>query len=184
MVAAGAFHEQEYFTDDEISDLNYVISRLSKVQRALVIRYYLRNETVAQIAKEMNLTEGTVKRRLFNTRADIRNGVEHMEKRIGMGAYAPAELSLAGGKGIPSYWDQIQDLISKQIFVACMHEAKTIQEIADEIGVAPVYFEDKLEYLLEHLKKYMLMHHLYQLFVVIYNSFFYVILSIYKIERS
>ena len=43
MVAVGAVHEENYFTEDEVSKLNYVISRLSSTQRELVIRYYLKN---------------------------------------------------------------------------------------------------------------------------------------------
>ncbi len=142
------YEEMEFFAEDEISRLNLTISRLSKEQRELVIRYYLKNETVSQIAKEMNLTEGTVKRRLFDTRAEIRNGVNDMTKRIGMSAYAPATLTLSGGGNMPDYWNNI-GLMEKQIFVSCMSEAKTISEIADEIGVAPVYFEEKLQWLLE-----------------------------------
>lgn len=150
MVAVGAFHEENYFTEDEISRLNYVISRLSSTQRELVIRYYLKNQTVAQIAKALSLPEGTVKRRLFDMRADIKKGVENMAERTGMSAYAPAILDLNGGKMIPTYWNQIEEIMSTQIFVACMSEAKTMAEIADEIGVAPVYFEEKMKYLMEH----------------------------------
>ena len=150
MVAVGAVHEENYFTEDEVSKLNYVISRLSTTQRELVIRFYLKNQTVAQIAKALSLPEGTVKRRLFDVRADIKKGVENMAERTGMSAYAPAILDLNGGKMIPTYWNQIEEIMSTQIFVACMSEAKTMAEIADEIGVAPVYFEDKMKYLLEN----------------------------------
>ncbi len=143
------YEEMEFFEEDEISRLNLTISRLSREQRELVIRYYLKNETVAQIAKVMGLAEGTVKRRLFDTRAEIKNGVNDMTKRIGMSAYAPAELTLSGGGTMPDHWNRI-GLMEKQIFVACMSEAKTISEIADEIGVAPVYFEDKLDWLLKN----------------------------------
>jgi hypothetical protein len=40
--------------------------------------------------------------------------------------------------------------MTKQIFAACAKEAKTVRQIADEIGVAPVYFEEKLRYLLDN----------------------------------
>ncbi len=142
------YEEMEFFEEDEISRLNLTISRLSREQRELVIRYYLKNETISQIAKEMGLAEGTVKRRLFDTRAELRNGVNDMTKRIGMSAYAPATLTLSGGGTMPDHWNRI-GLMEKQIFVACMSEAKTIAEIADEIGVAPVYFEKKLDWLLK-----------------------------------
>ncbi len=146
--AEAVYEEMSYFAEDEISRLNLTISRLSKEQRELVIRYYLKKETVAQIARAMKLPEGTVKRRLFDTRTDIKNGVNDMTKRIGMSAYAPATLNLSGGGNMPAYWSRV-GLMEKQIFVSCMSEAKTVAEIADEIGVAPVYFEEKLNWLLK-----------------------------------
>jgi len=68
----------------------------------------------------------------------------------GKSSYAPAELKLWGGYGAPKYWNYIYDLMTRQIFVACREKPRTIREIADEIGVAPVYFEEKLNYLLEN----------------------------------
>jgi hypothetical protein len=55
-----------------------------------------------------------------------------------------------GGYQIPGYWNNINDAMAQQIFAVCREKSVTIQEIADEIGVAPLYFEDKLNYLLEN----------------------------------
>jgi hypothetical protein len=70
--------------------------------------------------------------------------------RIGQLSYAPVDLQLFGGYSAPRYWDSVNDLMTKQIFSVCAKEPKSIREIADEIGVAPVYFEEKMEYLLKN----------------------------------
>jgi RNA polymerase sigma-70 factor (ECF subfamily) len=129
--------------------LNAALSRLSAIHRKVIVAFYLRGESIAQIARRLNVPEGTVKRRLHDARNDARKGFDEMEK-TGRSAFAPADLDLSGGYGVPVYWDKISDTMTKQIFVVCREKAHTVREIADEIGVAPAYFEDKLKYLVEN----------------------------------
>lgn len=135
--------------DEEISELNYQLSRLSEIHRNIVILYYLKEMKISDIARQLDIPEGTVKRRLFDAKNEVRKGMANMTN-YGKSSYAPADLNLWGGYSIVKHWNNISDLMTKQIFAACANEAKTIREIADEIGVAPVYFEEKLNYLLEH----------------------------------
>ncbi len=136
-------------TAEEIGELNHAVSRLSAMHREAIILYYLRGMKITDIARTLGVPEGTVKRRLFDAKNDIRKGVSEMTT-TGKSAYAPAEVQLSGGYSIPDYWNQISDLMTKQIFAVCAKEPHTIREIADEIGVAPVYFEEKLHWLLEN----------------------------------
>ncbi len=140
--------DSEMLKSEEINELNYQISRLSNLHRNVIIMYYLREMSVADIAKELKVPAGTVKRRLFDARNDIKKGMETMTN-YGRASYAPAEVKLWGGYGIPSYWHKINGTIEKQIFACCAFEAKSIKEIADEIGCAPVYFEEKLQSLVD-----------------------------------
>ncbi len=140
---------EQLVNDQEISDLNYAVSRLSKIHRETIILYYLQQMQIKDIANRLDLPEGTVKRRLFDAKSDIKKGVEKMN-HVGKSSYAPAELKLWGGYGVPNYWKEIDDLMTKQIFATCSKNPVTIKEIADEIGVAPVYFEEKLKYLLNN----------------------------------
>ncbi|MGM9653157.1 MAG: RNA polymerase sigma factor [Eubacteriales bacterium] len=141
--------------EEEISALNYALSRLSALHRQTVILYYLREMKIADIARTLGIPEGTVKRRLFDAKNDIRKGMNDMTT-VGKSAYAPAEVNLWGSGGIPNYWNDISDLMTTQIFAVCARESHTVREIADEIGVAPVYFEAKLRWLLERkfMKEY------------------------------
>ncbi len=142
--------------EDERTRLTFELSLLSRIQRECVVLYYLQNKSVKEIAEILGIPEGTVKSRLFDARKNVRKGMENsMEnnsnetknKRL---SYAPADLNMCGCNEIPSHWHFLQDIMVKQILVVCAREGKTVREISEAIGVAPVYFEEKMEYLLKH----------------------------------
>ena len=146
--------DEALVAEEERARLTYELSLLSRIQRECVILYYLRSRSVKEIAACLGIPEGTVKSRLFDARKNLKKGMEEpMEnnetknKRL---SYAPADLNMCGSNGIPNHWHFLQDTMVKQILVACAYEGKTVREIAEAIGVAPVYFEDKIDYLLKH----------------------------------
>lgn len=137
---------------EELSRLNYAISRLSREHREITVMYYLNEMKISEIAERLSIPEGTVKRRLFDMKNNLRKGYETMDKteNTGKSAYAPTDLQKWGGYHVVKHWEKIDNLILDQIFVACRAKAKTINEIADGIGVAPVYLEKIMEYPLEN----------------------------------
>ena len=146
--------DEALVAEEERARLTYELSLLSRIQRECVVLYYLQSRSVKEIAACLGIPEGTVKSRLFDARKNLKKGMEKpMEnnetknKRL---SYAPADLNMCGSNNIPSHWHFLQDTMVKQILVACAYEGKTIREIAEAIGVAPVYFEDKIDYLLQH----------------------------------
>ena len=142
--------EDGLIEDEEINALNYSISRLSAMQRQIVVMRFLGEMKVKDIAAELGIPEGTVKRRLFDAKENIKKGMENEMKNIGKFAYAPAEVDFMGGYNIVRHWDNMSDRLAKQIFVICYKNGATLQEIADSIGVAPLYFEEKLQYMLDN----------------------------------
>lgn len=146
--------DEALVAEEERARLTYELSLLSRIQRECVILYYLQNRSVKEIAACLGIPEGTVKSRLFDARKNLKKGMEEpMEnnetknKRL---SYAPADLNMCGSNNIPSHWHFLQDTMVKQILVVCAYEGKTVREIAETIGVAPVYFEEKIDYLLKH----------------------------------
>ena len=139
--------DDDLIEKEEISELNYAISRLSKIQREVVVLFYLNEIKVEDIAKRLDISVGTVKRRLFDARTNIKKGVEKMANiKMGKLSYAPAQLDILVGGSID--YTAI-DIMGKQVMVVCRDKGATIQQIADEIGVAPIYLEEKLNYLIE-----------------------------------
>lgn len=130
---------------EDISALNYSLSRLASAYREILIRFYLREQPVNAIAADLGIPAGTVKRRLFDARKKLKEGFDHMN-HIGTSAYAPAQVDWFWG-GSASQASGLMDSskIIPQIMVICRDKQKSVNEIADEMGVAPVYLEDFLE---------------------------------------
>ena len=63
---------------EELSFLNYSLSRLTSMYREMMIRFYLKEQSVAKIARELDIPEGTVKRRLFDAKNTLKERFETM----------------------------------------------------------------------------------------------------------
>lgn len=138
---------------EEISKLYSEIAYLSKLQRRIVIMYYYENKKQEQIAKELNIPVGTVKWHLFEAKKELKRGMKIMRepselkfnpKRFDMCSFS----GKIGTKGDISNF--FRSAISQNIVYTVRYEAKTINEIADELGVSPVYVESEAEFLEEY----------------------------------
>lgn len=130
---------------EDISKLNFSLSRLAAIHREIIIRFYLKEHTVRQIADELCIPEGTVKRRLFDAKKDLKERFNNMNN-IGKTAYAPADVNwFLGHSARKAALLMNSSKICPQVMVICRSEAKTVNEIADEMGVAPLYLEEMLE---------------------------------------
>lgn len=133
---------------EELSLLNYSLSRLTSMYREMMIRFYLKEQSIAQIARDLDIPEGTVKRRLFDAKNTLKERFETM-KNMGTSSYAPAKATWFWGGNSGKAQDVMKQKIAQQACVFCRAEAKTVNEIADELGVAPVYLEPVLEQMLD-----------------------------------
>ncbi len=129
---------------EDITRLNFALSRLAALQREIIIRYYLKEQTIPQISADLNIPVGTVKSRLFDAKKNLKERFDNMNN-TGKTAYAPSDVSWRWG-----YTCTNESLLMKsskiypQIMVICRNEAKSVNEIADEMGIAPVYLEEAL----------------------------------------
>ena len=135
-------------TTEDISQLNFSLSRLSTIYREILIRFYLKEQSIKQIAMELVIPEGTVKRRLFDAKKNLKERFQTMNT-VGKTAYAPADVNwFFGHSATKASLLMSSSKICPQIIVLCRSEAKTLNEIADEIGVAPIYLEEIIEKLI------------------------------------
>lgn len=140
-VAADVLHPiDKLIGEEELSELNYALSRLSHMRREILIRFYLKEQSIAEIADALKLPIGTVKSRLFDAKKNLKERLSNM-KQIGKSAYAPAEVNWFWGYNCKDADKVMSQSIAQQISVICRSEAKEIGEIADEMGVAAVYLE-------------------------------------------
>lgn len=137
-------HMDKLISEEEINELNYSLSRLAAISREVVIRFYLKEQSVQQIAEQLNIPVGTVKRRLFQARQDIKERIVNMNK-YGKSSYSMAQIRTSWGGDVYEPQKVFSGEIAKQICIVLRNEAMTINEIADEMGIAPIYLRQIID---------------------------------------
>lgn len=138
---------------DTINRLHKEIAYLSKLQRQIIIAYYFENKKQDQIAKDLNIPLGTVKWHLFEAKKDLKRSMEKMRNlnELKFNPIKFASVGINGSIGNKSIDDYFKSTLVQNICYVIKDEPKTINEIADLLGVSPVYVETEIEYLEENL---------------------------------
>ncbi len=145
------YYDENNLEDDErIRILRREIAFLSEIRRKIVFLFYYKKHSIAYISTELHLPEGTVKWHLNKARKELKEGYS-MERRIGKLGLSPVEAigfshgGSVGLKGGPEYY--LGDKVRLNIVYSVYHSPKTKQEIAQELGLTPVYIEDMISIL-------------------------------------
>ena len=145
----------ELDTDDNTEAIHHLqteIAYLSKLQRRIVIAYYFENRKQADIAQELGIPLGTVKWHLFEAKKELKRGMDTMRKSSEL-KFNPIKFhshGINGSVGTKSPDDFFRSTLSQNICYCVRNTAKTINEIADDLGVSPVYVETEVEFLEEY----------------------------------
>lgn len=122
------------------------IGYLSERQRAVIYMHYYDKLSVAEIAKRLEISVGTVKWHLSDAREKLKEGIEmNIDKNLEINPIYFTDMGhngYTGSKGDTA--DIFDSAIKMNIAWACYHEPKTLEEISREIGVAQVYVGDQL----------------------------------------
>ena len=145
----------DLFSDDTdgetVKRLQSEIAYLSKLQRRIVIAYYYENRKQADIADELGIPLGTVKWHLFEAKKELKRGMEKMRESNEL-KFNPVKFKMVGingSTGNQPMFDYLRSALSQNICYDVRNEAKSVAEIADDLGVSPVYIEGEAEHLEE-----------------------------------
>ncbi len=128
------------------------IAYLSETRRRVVIAYWFENRRQADIAAELGIPVGTVKWHLFEAKRDLRKGMETMRQNSEL-TYNPikfARIGLNGSAGTQSISDVLRSPLTQNVAYCVRCKAMTVAEIADALGVSPVYVEGEVKFLEEY----------------------------------
>ena len=137
---------------DAIRRLQTEIAYLSKLQRRIVIAYYFENRKQADIARELGIPLGTVKWHLFEAKKELKRGMDTMRKASEL-KFNPIKFNsygINGSVGKKSLDEFFRSTLTQNICYCVRNTAKTVNEIADDLGVSPVYVETEVEFLEEY----------------------------------
>lgn len=135
---------------ESIERLKTEIAYLSKLQRKIVIAYYFEHKQQKEIAAELDVPVGTVKWHLFEAKKELRRGVDTMRKSGDL-KFNPIKFSDCGTNGYigdnGTNENVLRSALVQNILYSVRKEAKTINQIADDLGVSPVFIESEVEFL-------------------------------------
>lgn len=127
------------------------IGMLSNRQRAITYMKYYKDMSVMEIAKELNISVGTVKWHL----SDIRSGLKEKIDMVKNGNLSvnPVYFVSMGHSGSPGKSGDTKDMfdsrLKQNIAWSCYYQARTVTEIAKELEVPIAYIEGELRKLVE-----------------------------------
>ncbi|MCL2159449.1 MAG: RNA polymerase sigma factor [Oscillospiraceae bacterium] len=139
---------------EELAMLRKKISALSKLQREIIIGYYLENLSVSDLAKNFGINKSAVKWHLFDARKKIKKEMEkcNMDDNLNY-VYKPGKLFLGshGETGPDQDTKRVNDsLIRQNICLLCYGDnGKTIEELAEMTGIPSPYLEFDVDWLLD-----------------------------------
>ena len=137
-------------SDDELRRMRMEVAFLTEKRRRIVYCFYYEDKSISAIAREMALPEGTVKWHLNKARKELKEGFS-MDRKIGKLGLTPITAAsidhsgAPGANGGPKFY--LEDKINLNIVYSVYHMPRTIEEIAEEMGLTPVYLEDKINFL-------------------------------------
>ena len=126
------------------------IGFLSSCRRQIVYSFYYEGKSIVQISEEQGLPQGTVKWHLNKARNDLKEGI-NMRRQIGKLGLSPIKAinfshdGSPGSNGGPDFY--LGDKLNLNIVYSVYDEPKTQEEIAEDLGMTPVFLEDKIDYL-------------------------------------
>ncbi len=144
------FKTEEKETEEKLKS---EIAYLSGLRRRIIIAYYYENKKQSEIAEQMGIPLGTVKWHLFEAKKELKRGME-MERKASELKFNPVIFDGVGNngnvgeKGGSEFF--LRSALAQNIVYLARKEEKTIAEMADSLGVSPVYAESEAELLEEY----------------------------------
>lgn len=168
--------------EDEV-EIKKEISKLSSTWREIIILHYFEGKSIAEIAQQTSLSEGTIKWRLHEAREKIKKEMVNM-KENNYSNIKPIKLKVMTiGKALGKKPDMqkplpplpdsyVQNAVAQNIAAAAYEKPATIEEISKLTGIPSYYIEEEIKILVENelmIKK----SNRYQTnFVIIKNSLY------------
>ena len=121
---------------------------LSHTYREVMVRYYMKNESVERIAAELSVPKGTVLSRLDTGRKKIKEGIENVET-YSENSYRPEILTIGmngrcGQNGEP--FSCVKNSLDQNILITAYEKPLTVSEIARSLGTPMAFIEESLTY--------------------------------------
>ena len=139
-------------SDELIRQIRKEIAYLSVLQRKIVVAYYFEGRKQNDPAEKLGIPLGTVKWHLFEAKKSLKRGMETMRNasRLTFDPIKFHSFGINGSVGTKSPDEFFRSALPQNICYCVRNEAKTVNEIAESLGVSPVYVESEVTALSEY----------------------------------
>ena len=136
----------DYIKQEELDLLSKSMTKLANIHRDILVHFYIKNQSVKEIAAVLKLPTGTVTSRLSDARKNLKENFETMEnqkekpeknKRI-----IDFKLEFYGDAN--QAWMTISTLIDRQILFACREKSQTVSQLASQLDLPQLFLEDSI----------------------------------------
>lgn len=140
--------EERLIRQEELSLLRRELSFVSSDYRNILIAFYIEDRKIQDIAAGANLSEGTVKSKLFRARKKLKEGM-NMARKFGTKSFKPenVEFITSGNQPMGIPWSLLKRKLPKNILLEASNNPSTIEELSIELGTAVPYMEEEVEIL-------------------------------------
>jgi len=134
-----------------ISYMRKCVMNLNRLQREIMIAFYIEGLPQKEIARRLQVTESTVKWHLFDARKRVKEEISGMKETAFV--YRPNTMAMAycGEAVMVNHTEIIDTSLSKQnICIACYNVPRTLDNLSEQLGIPKVYLEYDLEWLVKN----------------------------------
>jgi len=144
--------EDDILSEEERELLYRELSLLTADYRWILCAYYFENMSIAEISERTALPPGTIKRKLYESRQQIKEGMK-MSRTYGTRSFSPENIVFSqnwepstgeGGHRL------IKHLIPQNILLEAYDNPCTVEDLSLALGIAVPYIEDEIKPLLEY----------------------------------
>ena len=141
----------DYIKQEELDTLSKSMTRLANIHRDILVRYYIKNQSVKEIARSLELPLGTVTSRLSDARKNLKETFITMENRNEKKEekYKIVNYNLNFYGEPNNAWMAISSLVDKQILFVCREKSQTVEKMAKILEVPVVFIEDSIKKLVK-----------------------------------
>lgn len=148
-IAGGNGLQEKADYEAEWEQVRQALGYLAKTHREVLVRFYIHQQPIDRIAKELNIPIGTVKSRLHTGRRQIKEGMEEMEN-YSKQSYEPDTLYIScsgcvGLSGEPFSLVRSDDKLTQSILLTAYEKPLTETEISKALGVPAAFIEPIVE---------------------------------------
>jgi len=137
----------DFITQEELDNLSVSMNRLDSIHRDILVRFYIKGQSVKEIASELEIPTGTVTGRLSDARKKLKESFEDMEnnKTEPEKKTNPVDFVINWYGNCNDAYSAITSLLDKQILFLCREKERSLKWLCKEINAAPIFIEDSIK---------------------------------------